>query len=233
VNTRQILLGLVLGASVAVVGCGDNHDSKGGDNGGAPQLTGFDFRAEPISDFERVDRMGGPATTTALLIPGPTGGSRRQVANSTDPADDAQYAAEYINAIKRYHFHLGPALAAAGLATCGVVGTTEENTGIGACLLQALANPVIPDVLRLDTRQPSDYPNGRKPDDPVVDVLLAIALLDLGGDGNGPGTCLGSPCTRKSIANVPLNVARSDPPSLPGFPYLNNQQLAPLGPASR
>ncbi|TDU31243.1 hypothetical protein DFR24_0607 [Panacagrimonas perspica] len=232
-NARQILLGLTLGGSVALVGCGDGHDSKGGDNGGAPELTGFDFRSDPIPDFDRVDRMGGPATTTALLTPGPTGGARRQVANATDPADDSQYAAEYITAIKRYHYHLGPALAATGLATCGVVGLTEESTGVGACVLQALANPVIPDVLRLDTRQLSDYPNGRKPDDPVVDVLLAIALLDLGGDGNGPGTCLGSPCTRKSIANVPLNVARSTPPSLPAFPYLNNQQLAPPPSASR
>lgn len=229
-NVRHSLLTLLLGAALA--GCGDDVTKVINQGGGTPTTdpTVFAFRSDAITEYTRVDRMGGPATTTALLSPGPSGGARRQVANSTDPVDDTDYASEYVTALKRYHFHLAPQLAGA-VDTCGTAGSTEANTDVGPCVVQALANPVIPDVLRLNTSQVSDYPNGRKPDDPVVDVLLAIALLDLGGDNDGPGTCFNLPCTQKSLASLPLNVMQSTPPSLPDFPYLNNAQLAPPPPA--
>ena len=229
-NARQFSLTLLIG--ISLTGCGDDVTKviNQGGSGTPTDPNVFAFRSESVGDYTRVDRMGGPATTTALLVPGASGGARRQVANSTDPADDTDYAAEYVTALKRYHFHLAPQLAGA-LDTCGTAGTTEANTDVGPCVVQALANPVIPDVLRLNTSQTSNYPNGRKPDDPVVDVLLAIALLDLGGDGDGPGTCLGLTCTQSSLANLPLNVMQSAPPSLANFPYLNNTQLAAPPPA--
>jgi hypothetical protein len=76
---------------------------------------------------------------------------------------------------------------------------------------------VIPDVITLDIDQPGSWPNGRHPDDPVVDRLLAAALVDLSPQ-SGQGLDL--------FANLPLNPpgndARADDPSPPNFPYLRD-----------
>lgn len=229
-KAHQLLFVVALGGTL--VACSDdNNRSIEPGGGGTPDPAAFDFRSGPITQYVKVDRMGGPITITALLSPGSTGGARRQVANMAEPADDSQFALEYIDQLRRYHFHLAPALAGLGLDTCAVVGATVEATDVSQCVTQALANPVIPDVLRFNASVVSDFPNGRKPDDQVADIVLAVALLDLGGPG-GPGTCLGAPCTLRTLANLPLNVMQSTPPSLPNFPYLNNEQLAPFASAT-
>jgi hypothetical protein len=65
--------------------------------------------------------------------------------------------------------------------------TTPVATGlsIDACLAQTVANGrslqniLIPDVLVLDLSQPAGFPNGRKLDDPVIDLEFAALFLDL------------------------------------------------------
>lgn len=197
----------------------------------------FDFRSDHISTYVKVDRMGGPATTTALLRPGAAGGSTRQAANLTEPANDAQYAGEYVNTLKTLHYELGPALASLALTPCGVAGVDPASTNVDKCVTQATSVPpagqpghrVIPDVLRLDTSLASGFPNGRDLDDQVVDILLAVALLDL---TDPAATCFGGPCTARTLANLPLNPGASNPPPLTQFPYFNNQVLAPPPPAT-
>ena len=49
----------------------------------------------------------------------------------------------------------------------------------------------------------------------MVDVLVAIALLDL----TTPGLCNGSPCTRRTFADAPLDPPLNDKPLLAEFPY--------------
>ena len=78
---------------------------------------------------------------------------------------------------------------------------------------RTLADLVVPDVIRLDLSQPAGFPNGRRYLDPVVDVTLASALLDL--RVHSPGL----------LASLPLNPNNVDQPLPTTFPFL----APPLG----
>jgi hypothetical protein len=79
-----------------------------------------------------------------------------------------------------------------------------------------VANLVVPDVLRLDLSQPAGFPNGRRYEDPVIDVTLAVLFLDL---TKHPAT---------TFASIPVNPSASSdktagPPSAT-FPFLRPPQ---------
>lgn len=78
---------------------------------------------------------------------------------------------------------------------------------------RTVANLVVPDLLRLDLSQPAGFPNGRRFQDPVVDVTLAVIFLDL---ARHPAT---------TFAALPVNPATFDQPLLSTFPFL----APPLG----
>lgn len=90
---------------------------------------------------------------------------------------------------------------------------------VGPCLNQTVvpgrtvANLVVPDLVRLDLNQPAGFPNGRRFQDPVVDVTLAVIFLDL---ARHPAT---------TFAALPVNPATFDQPLPSTFPFL----AAPLG----
>lgn len=222
------ILTLALPLLLCACGGGGGGDTVNAPSVPDPALNTFQFRSDPIEAFVKVDRMGGPATTTALLMPGAAGGNRRQQANLTEPVDDGQYAGEYVRTLRTLHFELAPVLQNLQLATCGVAGATLDETDVGRCVSQA-APRVIPDVLQLDTSLPSGYPNGRDADDQVIDILLAIALLDL---TDPAARCFGTPCTLGTLAGLPLNPGASTPRPLTQFPFFNNVDLAPPPPAS-
>ena len=96
---------------------------------------------------------------------------------------------------------------------------TPASLNVSPCLNQVVAqgrtvaNLVVPDVIRLDLTQPAGFPNGRRYLDPVVDVTLAVALLDLR---------VHSPTT---FASLPLNPNDVDQPLPATFPFL----APPLG----
>jgi hypothetical protein len=115
-----------------------------------------------------------------------------------------------------------------GLAACGsddgqvappTTTPTPVSFNVTPCLNQVVAqdrtvaNLVVPDVLRLDLTQPAGFPNGRQYLDPVVDVTLAVALLDL--RVHSPNT----------FASIPLNPNGVDQPLPATFPFL----APPLG----
>lgn len=139
-------------------------------------------------------------------------------------------------------FTLASAVAlSVGLAACGVDGVqgppatggapaapvppvpapspTPVAFNVAPCLNQVVAqgrtvaNLLIPDVVRVDVTQPSGFPNGRRYLDPVVDVTLAVALLDL--RVHSPGL----------LASLPLNPNGVDQPLPTTFPFL----APPLG----
>jgi hypothetical protein len=138
-------------------------------------------------------------------------------------------------------FSLAAAVAlSVGLAACGVDGVqgpppsavapapvppvpapspTPVAFNVAPCLNQVVAqgrtlsNLLIPDVVRLDVSQPAGFPNGRRYLDPVVDVTLAAALLDL--RVHSPGL----------LASLPLNPNGVDQPLPTTFPFL----APPLG----
>jgi hypothetical protein len=93
-------------------------------------------------------------------------------------------------------------------------GPAGVNFDVMPCLQQqvlpgrTVADLVVPDTLTVDFSQPSAFPNGRRLQDPVVDLTLAALFLDLKQE----------PVTR--FADLPLDPPGNDLPFRPNFPFL-------------
>lgn len=100
---------------------------------------------------------------------------------------------------------------------------TPTGFNVQRCLDQVIpgtggttvAGAVIPDTLTLNLAEPSGFPNGRRLQDPVIDVTLAVIFLDLATH---------SPAL---FAGLPLNPAANDVPNRTAFPYLAPPQGTP------
>ncbi|MCA9729373.1 MAG: DUF4331 family protein [Candidatus Eisenbacteria bacterium] len=183
---KLILLPL---AALAFVGCSDD------DNGAnPPEDEGFQFATDAPAAYRRVDRMGMPAIATAVISSG-----NKDAYNAADPTDDAagDFVADITANVGGLHQALDDDLTGAGLTPCAT----------GDCVSQA-APLVVPDVLRIDPSQPAGFPNGRGLADPVIDVTLAVVLLDLSVHGAG------------TLAGLPLNPPANDVAFASAFPYL-------------
>lgn len=127
--------------------------------------------AAPATVFNQVDRFGLPGNTV-VFIPKPLAPKY----NRDDPrGDQARYRDEFVAKLVKF-------------------GQTREKA-------VQLANMLLPDMMKLNTAQPTDYPNGRKPSDDVIDANL---MQIFGGN---------------STLNSD-NVAGNDTPFPAGFPYL-------------
>ena len=124
---------------------------------------------ELFAHWDVVDRAGNPAVATALIPPG-----LKDFYNQSVPHRDAeQFAASIV-------------------ASLTALGTNEENIGI-------LASVAVPDVLTIDTRTASGFPNGRGLADDVVDTLFFFIF---------------------NQTEVPDGVGGNDVPFLSEFPFL-------------
>jgi hypothetical protein len=90
---------------------------------------------------------------------------------------------------------------------------TAAKLDVTPCLTQtvggrSVASLVVPDVLTLDPTQPSGFPNGRRLQDPVVDLEIAALFLDLKTD------------PVDTLAKLPLDPSGNDVPLPATFPYL-------------
>lgn len=161
--------------------------------------------------YLRVDRTGAPAVGTALLsrdtavvITGVGGGilnpgqaanpfnDQRDQLNRGDPANDGRdFAATFVagpqlNSLQNIHFRIARELRALGLTPCSTEpaggATSRDQVNVDVCVAQA-APVIIPDVITYDFAAPEGFPNGRTYDDPVVDRILAAALLRISGPG--------------------------------------------------
>ena len=196
----RVLLSCVGVATVfALSGCSKDDTS-------APQ---FPFNTSAKDRYVRVDRTGEPALATALLSRDPAvtptgpGGAllnpgntsngfndQRDALNRGDPANDARDFAGMLtvgpqsNSLRNIHYKVGPALRALGLTPCSTETVTPPTSNaqvdISTCVAQA-APVILPDVITYDLNAASGWPNGRGFDDPVVDRLLAAALLRISG----------------------------------------------------
>lgn len=175
----------------------------------------FQFKSDSPDRYVRVDRTGQPAIATALLSRetsiqpvGPTGtllnpgnaanpfNDQRDALNRGDPVNDARDFAGLMtvgpqsNALANIHYEVGPALRALGLTPCSTETATPPSSNaqvdISTCVAQA-APVILPDVMAFDFAAAPGWPNGRGFDDPVVDRLLAAALLRISGP-NPPHT---------------------------------------------
>lgn len=190
---------LLLGA----VSCGDDNGDAGDTGADAVAATGdvvdtdagpFQFSSAPFDAYKRVDRAGMPAIATAVI-------TSKDAYNQADPADDAsgEFVPEIAAIVTALHEALDDDLQSFSLIPCAPE----------ACLMQA-APLVVPDTLKIDPAGVAGFPNGRKLADPVIDVTLAVVLLDLTAEGQTPVT----------LAAVPLNPSKNDVPFLDEFPYV-------------
>ena len=191
----------------------------------------FPFRQDAPAAYTRVDRMGMPAVSTALISSDGLGDPAlgKNAYNDADPVDDAtpgqgglpQFAVEIVLNLTGLHGALDDDIIGAGLTPCTM--DDDDADGLPDCVGQAVAaggpsvvSLVIPDHLSLNPGAPSGFPNGRRLQDPVMDVTLAIILLDM--TVHGPGI----------LAGLPLNPTANDlgveGAFLSEFPYLHPAQ---------
>jgi hypothetical protein len=191
-----------LSIAVAISACGSDDPAPP-----PPPADPFVFSTQTPDRFVRVDRMGEPALATALLNNSPTAfptptpnppnsvnmsPNQRDAFNRGEPTNDTRDFAGILttgpqpNSLRNIHFEVGPSLRAAGLTPCSTetvvppANTTQVN--IDTCVAQA-APVILPDVITFDfgALPNPGWPNGRSFDDPVVDRLLAAALLRISG----------------------------------------------------
>ncbi len=154
----------------------------------------FVFDETPPGDLVQLDRMGMPAIATAVIS-----SNLKDAYNEATPADDAMgtFVDDIVANVTGLHAALDDDLIGLGLTPCAP----------DKCVAQA-APLVVPDALTINIQQAAGFPNGRMLADPVIDVTLAVVLLDL--DVHGAGT----------LAGVPVNPPENDVPFLDDFPYL-------------
>jgi hypothetical protein len=175
-------------------GDGDQGDGDGDGDGDPPDP--IVYPDNPPEDYARVDRMGMPAIATAVIS-----GMNKDAYNAANPPDDValDFAPDIIASIAGLHDALDDDLMMASLIDC-------DND---VCLAQAQPH-VIPDTLKINLEAPAGFPNGRGLTDQVIDVTLALILLDLGpmGMGQTPASLVGT------------NPTENDVDFLADFPYL-------------
>ncbi len=204
----------------------EDHCPHAGPSGDGVCGDAITFRSEPVAMATRVDRMGMPAVSTALVSSG-----MKNAYNDGNPSNDAalDFAIDEITTLTGLHMALDDDLTAAGLAPCSMrmedavpVPGLPPAILVPLCAAQELAPGVpvvaliVPDTLRVDPSMPTGFPNGRDLDDPVIDVTLAVILLDL----TSTTGCGGGPCTPTTLATLPLNPgANAAGEILTTFPY--------------
>lgn len=160
----------------------------------------FVFETAPFDQYVQVDRKGFPLVNTALNLLGD-----KDMYNASTPADDAAliFAFNLFDSLETWH------LGAPGLQTDDNTGLDDDwiSLGLEPCIPPPLPMDgcddqigpfVIADTLTIDLDDPPVFPNGRRPSDPVADVIFAVfnlnlaahdvtTFLDLDGDGTlGP-----------------------------------------------
>lgn len=187
---------IALAASVVFLGACNSDD----DSSEAAATGSFNFSSDAPAAYTRVDRMGMPAISTALI-------ASKDSYNNASPVDDngGAFTAEILGSLEFLHTALDSQLQSLNLTPCTVVGD-----GTGSCA--AFAVPLIlPDTLKINTNEASGFPNGRGLEAPVIDVTLAVALLELTGES--------APHTAVDLVGV-LNPSANDKAFATTFPYL-------------
>ena len=186
-------------------GNGTGGDNVGGDGTGGNNPAGYDFATEDYDAYTQIDRHGAvEAGTAGILAPAGLGLggedlSTRDDYNASNPVDDAagMWIPEIAASVNFFHDNIDDDLIGLGLTPA----TFDQSV--------AQAGPVIvPDAIKYDPSMPTAYPNGRKLEDPVVDITLAAVLLDLGVH------------PLNLFASLPLNPPENDVEFKSTFPFL-------------
>lgn len=193
---------LAVAAVVVLANCGGSSDDSGGAfafSTAAPEaFVRVDRTGQPAlaaALLSRADGVPAPVDGTGRFInPGSLNAfnrfdNQRDALNRGNPINDAADFAfmltrgPQVNSLANYHFKLGPQLRLLGLTPCSTETVTPPasslDVNIDTCVAQ-VAPVVVPDVMTYNPNAAPGWPNGRRYDDPVVDRLLAAALLRLG-----------------------------------------------------
>lgn len=191
-HTQHALL-LVASAALAlmVTACGDDDKKPT-----PPEPGEFTFRSDPPSQYIRVDRMGMPAVATALISP-----ANKSNYNDDDPEDDVtqKWVTDIVANLSTIHTALDDDLTGLSLTPASVTTAAAQGGPL-----------IIPDALTLNLGSSAGFPNGRQLADQVIDITLAVILLDLGASGQ----------TARTFADLPVNPPANDKSFSPIFPYL-------------
>lgn len=168
----------------------------------------FEFLPNPPEDYVQVDRKGFPAVNTGLNILGD-----KDDYNTGAPIDDAagDFVPNILDSLDALHEGLDDDLGTLSLTPC-----IRPNLANDDCDEQGVPF-VIPDTLAIDLDDAAGFPNGRALPDPVIDVILAVLLLNL-VDEAGPPAQPVHPVTL--FAELPLNPPANDVAFGDSFPYL-------------
>lgn len=202
-------------AGVAAAGEPAEHCPHAGPTGDGVCGASITFRSDVPAMYSRVDRLGMPAVSTALIS-----SVMKNAYNDADPVDDAAggFVPDLGATLTAYHDALDTRFDDLSLETCSMA-----DPGGGAlpeCFTQeiaagvSVASLVVPDTLQIDPAGTAGFPNGRMLADPVMDVTLAIIFLKMGG------TCGTGLCSPLTLATMPLNPGSNDKEFGTGFPYL-------------
>jgi hypothetical protein len=176
--------------------------------------------------YVRVDRMGMPAVSTALVA-----SDRKDAYNDGTPLDDislTMFSGDLLGGLGGLHAALNDDLAAhtPALTPCSMTMTRDLDMGgpippLPLCAAQFYAPmaPVVslllPDALTVRPGLPSGFPNGRRLQDPAIDITLAVILLDI---ETTPGQSATS-FIDTTTGDGALSQLHNDVPFLTEFPY--------------
>jgi len=154
----------------------------------------YNFSTAPAIQYSQIDRVGMPGVNTAVI-------TSKDAYNAATPTDDASglFVAQITTDVGNIHTILDGALTGAGLSPASTTTSVTQAAPL-----------IVPDTLKIDTTATAGFPNGRLLTDPVMDITLAVVLLDLGQHGQ----------TVSTLASLPLNPPANDEPFLATFPYL-------------
>ncbi|MGH1342274.1 MAG: hypothetical protein ACRBN8_12020 [Nannocystales bacterium] len=195
----------------------------------------YEFRDDAPDAYTQVDRQGFPAVNTALIAE-----ANKDAYNAASPTNDAagDFLTDVGGALTFLHNGngvgngLGDELRVA-LGALNPDATPGEIEGLicnppgdidpnDTCVAQG--GPFIfPDVVLLNTGMPSGFPNGRALDVPVVDIILAVLLLDVldGGKAfNFPVLQAFVDLDADTDGQQGLSQSGNDVEFAAGFPYL-------------
>lgn len=152
----------------------------------------FVFEVGDPESYDQIDRQGMPGVTTMLIT------STQEYGQAT-PEDDVggDFVDEITTNLGALRDALADDLMGIGLTACS----------IDVCVTQVSALAV-PDVLRIDLASDNGFPNGRRLEDPVMDTMLAVLLLDLGMHDT------------TALVEIPLNPTEGDVAPSSDFPFL-------------
>lgn len=195
IDIRRPFVALAALLLLAAPGCkpGEDEGSDGESGTEGDPADQYVFAEDEASAYTQVDRHGMPAVNSALIMD-------KEAYNMANPGLDAasEFVDEITASLDAIHVALDDDLAQLNFTPCAGI----------ACVMQA-APFVVPDTLKVDVTMDSGFPNGRRLTDPVMDVTLALILLDLTVEGQTVTSLVGA-----------LNPTANDLPFDTAFPYV-------------